>query len=162
MRKHEEAGFTLIELLIVIAIIAILVSLILVAVFAGRDKARDNSIRTSVGQIRWLAEYAYDNNAASYVRWKDDPEIQADLTTLLDEIDSKYGDTDPAQYVSKLRDTQRKDYCVSAPLVAEAGKYYCIDATGVFTTVSQECPEDPAVGPDGEGDGNPVLRCPAS
>jgi type II secretory pathway pseudopilin PulG len=49
-------GFTVIEILIIIAIIGILVSVVLVSLMSGRDKAQDNSAFTS---FKSLAAPAY-------------------------------------------------------------------------------------------------------
>jgi prepilin-type N-terminal cleavage/methylation domain-containing protein len=153
-QRKSGAGFSLIEILIVVAVLGILASLILTAVSASRIKAYNNRIRTSVGQIRWLAEEVYDTQGASYENWTHDPTIQQQLTILLDDIDKNYGDSAGAPYVTVLRESQNKEYCVSAPLRQQANAYYCIDATAVFRVTHSPCPDYPV-------DGAP-LRCPAN
>lgn len=148
-----RSGFTLIELLIVIAIIAILAALILAGVSSSRLKAHDTAIKNDVGQIRWQAEIVYDSQGASYTNWTSDPTIAEELDILKKDIDKQSGDPPGAPYLVVLRDTQENDYCISAPLRAEAGQYACIDATGTLQITNNECPDEDA-------DGDP-LRCPS-
>ena len=49
-RKH--GGFTLIELIVVMAIVALLVSIAAPRYFRSVDRARENSLRTSLGVMR--------------------------------------------------------------------------------------------------------------
>lgn len=153
MQSHKHnRGFTLIELLVVIAIIAILATLILSAIGASRNKAFDTRIRNSIGQIRWLAESVYDTQGANYTNWTQHATIQQNLTLLLEDIDKNYGDDPGVPYVAALRESQITDYCISAPLRNEPGKYYCIDNSGRFKTTTAECPDNP-------GNGAPLV-CP--
>jgi prepilin-type N-terminal cleavage/methylation domain-containing protein len=144
-------GFTLIELLIVIAVIGMLAILVLSAVNNSRLKAYDSSIRSDVTQIRWLTEIAFDDQGGTYVNWTANPNIQSQLTVALDDIDKYESDPVGPPYTTVMRDTQANEYCVSAPLRTEP-KYYCVDATAVFKTVSTPCPTDTGA----------PLRCPAS
>ncbi len=152
VKQKKISGFSVLEILVVVAIIAVLVTLVLYGVGRSKDKARDNAIRNAIRQMRWEAEIVYDTKGGSYKNWATAPEIQPQLSTLKAEIDKHYGVAN--QYV--LCDSQRKEYCASAPLKAEASKQYCIDATGTFTTVNAPCNCAPT--------GNPPqpLRCPAS
>lgn len=146
MKKGQPNGFTLIELLIVIAIIGILASLILGSIALSRNKAHDTRIRNALGQIRWLAEEAYDSQGGDYTNWTQHATIQSGLTILLEDIDLNYGNPAGAPYVTALRETQIQNYCISAPLRNEAGKYYCIDNSGIFKTTTAECPDNAAGG----------------
>ncbi len=147
MKNGRSSGFTLIELLVIIAIIGILASLILASVSISRNKAYDTRIRSSIGQIRWLAESVYDSQGANYTDWTQHATIQQQLPLLLEDIDLNYGDAPGAPYVTVLRESQIQDYCISAPLRNQAGTYYCIDNSGIFKTTTAACPNNPASGP---------------
>jgi prepilin-type N-terminal cleavage/methylation domain-containing protein len=143
-------GFTLIELLVVIAIIGILTTLVIIAVATLRRDAVNTRIQSDVRQLRVLAEAAYDSSAASYVDWSQAATVQSEVTTLLADIDDAHNSSD----VAVIRETQQKDFCVSAPLHAATGGHVCVDATGVMRTTTTPCPDEPV-------DGDP-LRCPSS
>ncbi len=145
-------GFTLIELLIVIAIIGILSIVVLSAVKQARDKARDNSIRNNIYQLRLVAEQIYISQKASFKNWTLDQEFASDITTLLVDTDHAAGDAAGAPYVTVMRDSQIGNYCVSAPLVTQPNKYYCVDHSGIFKTSDSACPNEAANGP--------ALACP--
>ena len=67
--KKNKKGFTLIELMVVIAIIAILATVVLVALQSARDAAYDAKKKSSVAQLRSLAEtwYAQDQHYGRFV-----------------------------------------------------------------------------------------------
>lgn len=62
-----KQGFTLIELLMVVAIIAIIASVILVALGDSRNKGADASIKTNLGTVRGQSELFYSNNSNSFL-----------------------------------------------------------------------------------------------
>lgn len=156
----KRTGFGLVELIIVIAIIGILVTLVITATTHSRLKGQDTAIRSSTGQLRLMAEQVYDDQGASYLNWHLNPAVQSQVAQLLADIDEKYGNPTPdvyptsypGSYETVLRATQRKNYCISAPLRSEPGSYYCVDATGVFKITSAHCTEQTLTGPP--------LRCP--
>ncbi|MEX1111877.1 MAG: prepilin-type N-terminal cleavage/methylation domain-containing protein, partial [Candidatus Andersenbacteria bacterium] len=120
-------GFTLIELLIVIAIIGILAILVLGAAGRSRQLAQDRKVQSGVGQIRWQAEIAYDNNGGSYEDWVEDKNIQDQLYILLNDINTIAGiigscgdyTSCPEEYSTVLRYSQEQEYCISAPKASE-------------------------------------------
>lgn len=148
---NESSGFTLIELLVVIAIIAILTVIVLVSVSTVRGKSLDARIKTSVSQMRWLAESVYDEQGASYLNWSQNANIQTQLIILLADIDKAHGNNAASPYDTVIRDTQAADFCISTKLQT-SNKKYCVDATGVFKSSSNsQCAVDDGVTP---------LRCP--
>lgn len=146
----KRQGFTLIELLVVIAIIGILVALVLTGVGMARSKAKDNAIRNDVRQMRIMAEEVYDASGASYLDWSSDAEIIDRLDTLHADVNKQHGS---ATNVTRICDTQTKDFCISAEFTAEPGHYFCIDATGRYLETTTPCPE---TCPDDTGS---PLRC---
>ena len=146
-------GFSLIELLIIIALFGILATIILVGVKRAQLRAHDNSIRSDVGQLRWLAEQVYDTQAASYQNWSGHSSVASQLAALTTDLEKQTLVANPEDAVTII-ESQAKEYCISAPLRSDGAKHYCIDATGVFKTVTQACqvPAQPT---------NPI-RCPAS
>lgn len=157
---YKRSGFSLIEVIIVVAIIGILTGIILVGTARSRLKGQDTAIRNDVGQLRIMAEQVYDTQGASYLNWHLHPDVQSLVGQLVGDIDEKYGNvvpdtyptSYPGSYETVLRYSQRKDYCVSAPLRSDPGKYYCIDATGVFAIADSHCSDQLLTGPP--------LRCP--
>lgn len=154
---NRQAGLTFLEILLVIAILGILVALVLAGVTSSRRKAIDNRTRSSIGQIRILAEIAFDSNGGTYENWSQESSIQNELATLLEKIDEDAGDMTGAPYVTHIRETQSQNYCVSAPLQADSGSTYCIDKTGKFQTTTSACPD---YGDDLSGEA--PLRCPGN
>lgn len=139
--SRSQQGLTFIEILLVIAILGILITLVLVTITSSRQKAVANRVRNNIGQIRILAEVAFDSNGGTYLNWAQDTSIQTELTRLLEKIDEDNGDDITAPYVTVVREAQAKDYCVSAPLGSGSSTYYCIDATGKFREVTSHCPD---------------------
>ena len=150
----SRSGFALVELLIVIAILGILITLILVVVGSSRAKARDTRIRTGISQLRTTAETIYDSQGASYLNWSQAPAYQSNLNIILNDIDTNYGDVPGVPYVTMIRDTQTKNFCISTPLASNPNLFYCVDGTGEFVEVSSHCPEAAI--------DDPPLRCPSS
>jgi len=147
MSKQATLGFTMIELLVVIAIIGILTSFLLATLSDSRDKAKDNRIRADIRQLRLLAEDSYNSQGGTYINWSQESGIVNEVAVLTDDVDDMTEVADSAV----LRESQAKDFCISAPLEAADG-HFCSDVTGAFRVSSAPCPDYPV-------DGAP-LRCP--
>lgn len=65
--KNFKKGFTLLELLVVVAIIAILVSVTLVALSDSRNKGADAAVKSNLNTIRGQSELFYSNNDNSFL-----------------------------------------------------------------------------------------------
>lgn len=135
---RSEKGFTLIELMVVVGIIIILATVVVIAVRAARDQANNARIRTSVSQIRTLAEI----QASTTGTYADVPTgAGTDGGTLVADINARHGNPTPEIVVTQGPDGN--NYCVSAPLIG--GDNYCMDATG--RTGSKECDDTTGICP---------------
>src|SRR3989344_8049235 len=66
MTKNKSRGFTIIELLVVVAIIAVLASIVLINVNAIRNKASDAKTKAQMSALRAAAATYYDSNSNNY------------------------------------------------------------------------------------------------
>lgn len=134
-RTKLQKGFTLIELLIVIAIIALLAVLIVASVRHGRTKAHDTRVINDIGQIRLLAEEAYDSAGGTYVGWTSRADA-TQLDILVDDIEKNNGLPGGAVVMC---DGQVLDYCISAPRRSDPSQHYCVDASGEWKQADAPC-----------------------
>jgi len=134
--KIIACGFTLIELLVVIAIIGILAALVFAVADSSRDKANDTRIRNDIRQIRWLAEIVYNSQNASFLEWTAHPDIQTSLNILTNDLQ----DVGLSSSDIIMRDSEVGQYCISAPLKSNPGRYYCADASAEFKLSPSPCP----------------------
>jgi prepilin-type N-terminal cleavage/methylation domain-containing protein len=65
--NKQKAGFTLIELLVVVAIVAVMASVVLVALGTTRKKGGDAGVKTNLNTVRGAGEVFYVNNLFSYL-----------------------------------------------------------------------------------------------
>ncbi len=119
----KKKGFTLIELLVVIAIIGILAAIVLVSLSGAREKANNAAIKSSMTQIRTVAESYYldDNNTYVGLNSGDVEEYESLVTGI-----TGNGGTIPA-------DGEQfgvTDYCVEADLAGTDTGSWCVDSTG--------------------------------
>lgn len=65
---RNSKGFTLIELLLVVAIIALITSIVWVSLATSRNRARDAAIKTVMSQIRNVGDLFFSNqNPNTYI-----------------------------------------------------------------------------------------------
>lgn len=132
---NRNNGFTLFELIFIIAIIAILFTIIWLSVSSYKDKAKNTRIFTALRRTKDFAEFI-KNDTKSYEMLCNSPDINIDhpgyknqLTEINNEIKNNGGE---ARCLS-----DENNYCVYSKinnLSTESDKYCCVDETGKFVT----------------------------
>jgi len=130
-------SFTLIEVLVVIAIIALLISISLIAIGHYQDKATDTAIGADLSQIRKVAamiytdENSYENICAAGTL----NDGYSDLKTIEDDV-NKFAGKDPTCY------SERNAYCVQSSLLSADEGYFCVDSTGFAGEIDKDYCKD--------------------
>ena len=141
---RERKAFTLIELLVVIAIIGILAAMILIALNAARQKAKDARVKSDIAQARLMVEKYYDDNGAKYTgltrgtvggapNCTASNSIPAGIETLISDMCKQSGSGGFAMY------SNADSYAMSAPLTT-SGSTWCLDSTGIAKLKSAQLP----------------------
>lgn len=141
-RFRDERGFTLIELLTVIAIIGILATLILVALTAARNRARDARIAANISQMASGFEVCGDQSIPNPGDYSACP-ADANIVKLAADADFQNGDNGG---VSVLGNPTR--WCASAVQRSSTARFVCRDydgdaaenATAGCNTTTLQCP----------------------
>lgn len=121
--KAFKKGFTLIELLMVVALIAILSTVVLAFLGSAREQGRDSAIQTEMkslaNQISLAATGGDFTSVFNGSAWSSpDPKVQEILTSI-----NGYSSEHTANVVSNA-------WAAQVRLVSDPSKYFCVDASG--------------------------------
>jgi len=141
-----QKGFTIIELIVVIAIIAILASIVLVNVTQYINKAKDATIKANIDAMLTNAS-AYmadvDRGDGDFMGFIALPEYSAPADAIEEangtgDITVNCDDADTA-----CDDTEATKFCISTTLATNTETVYCKDSSGAVGTavcVEGACP----------------------
>jgi prepilin-type N-terminal cleavage/methylation domain-containing protein len=151
---NKSKGFTIIELIVVIAIIAILASIVLVNVTSYINKAKDSAVRSDIASVALgmgtcFAEkgaYSIGSAESCYFATADTSYIPLTLTTDIRKQNSTT--TDPVVTV-QTGTSAGATYCAYAklPSLSTGKQYACIDSTGITVDISSVTLCTAAAGP---------------
>ena len=129
------SGFTLIELMLVIAILAILSSIVVSSTISARDKSRDARVKQTVSDAALYAgRYPLEVGDNSYTGLCDDTE----LNTLLDSAFEAARYTRDSGISDCISDANR--FIMAVPLRHQAGQVFCADYTGAKKQFTKTLP----------------------
>ncbi len=115
---NTKKGFTLIELLVVISVIGILASIVLVSLGGAQDAAKDARIKSSMSQLRVVAQLASspigDYSAAAVCS-------AVNASPAYDDI------TDMGGIISVACNSVTSSFCIGVTL--NNTEVWCVDAT---------------------------------
>lgn len=131
---NKQKGFTIIELIVVIAIIAVLASIVLVNVTQYINKSKDANIKGNLGTIQTQASAlaADANNSITAATLNANATISAAETQI-----ASYNGGTAVSIISN----GTGDWCIQSPLVTDtANSPWCVDSTGYSGKVgSSKC-----------------------
>lgn len=132
----KRKGFTLIEIMIVVAVLAILVTTVVVAQKATVTRSKNSRILSAISDVRKIAETIYMSEGTGYINLCDTPpsvRLNAryrDLDNLGQDIEENGGQV----FCHSIQNS----YCISAKLFD--GQNFCIDDESHFgSTDIQVC-----------------------
>lgn len=120
----KNLGFTLIELLVVIAIVGILSAVVLGALSSARSRGVDASIKSTMNNASAAAQVYYDihNNSS----WNTVCTANNGLNKIMTRLDQLAAPGDAV-----CNGTGQSGWVISTPLKENAGKFWCVDYTGI-------------------------------
>jgi prepilin-type N-terminal cleavage/methylation domain-containing protein len=124
---NKQKGFTIIELIVVIAIIAVLASIVLVNVTQYLNKGKDAAIQGNMAGIMTNASVYFDTNG-NYTALCADATVAAAITSAKTAYGSSAGDT------ADCNGAAAAWAACSQLKVSDA--YFCVDSTGAKKTIA--------------------------
>lgn len=126
---QRQKGFTIIELIVVIAIIAVLASIVMVNVTSYINKGKDASIQGNLASIMTNAATAIDGGTAM-----DAICDNTTITAALAAADAAYDGNSTAGQVTDCNDSTTAWAACGQLKVTDA--YFCVDSTGTKKSVA--------------------------
>jgi len=133
---QKQKGFTIIELIVVIAIIAVLASIVMVNVTGYIDKAKDAAIKSDLaniatGMAACYAQYGSYSNGASTPIY-----CQNNTTYVPSTLSADITDRGGTLIVTASPTTA---YAACSKLASDSTTYVCVDSTGITKEGTTEC-----------------------
>ena len=133
---NKKKAFTLIELMIVVAIIGILASIIVLNTWGAQDKAKDASIKSQMHQVENAAELMHVSNGDSYEGVCDPSDNTLSNTGELGLLEKSIMKNNGNLPVLCFESGNNKDFAAASPLVADKGKYWCLESAGATVEIN--------------------------
>ena len=137
----NQRGFTLIELLVVIAIIGILSAVVLASLNTARSKGNDAAIQSDLSTIRTQSEIYFDGPGGN--AYGTNTVLESSCATA----DNMFNDSNINRAAAAANSIDSNnvtcnvsaggtEYAVSAQLVTDTTKYWCVDSSSIGTTTT--------------------------
>jgi len=137
MKKfNKKSGFTIIELIVVIAIIAVLASIVLVNVTQYIAKGKNAAIKGNMATLLTNGADYYDSNNSTYIGFDTD-----DNTGCNSAVETAIANA--AGELTCVVNADGDAFCACSKLNTasdvEAGSTFCVDSTGKKIQTTVEC-----------------------
>jgi len=133
---NKQKGFTIIELIVVIAIIAVLASIVLVNVTQYINKGKDSAIKGNLATLSTNAAVYYDDTAKGN---GDYTGFTADTATGCASPIATAITTAGGTLVCAETTTTGAAWCGCSQEKVDTAKYYCVDSTGTKIENTTAC-----------------------
>jgi prepilin-type N-terminal cleavage/methylation domain-containing protein len=134
----KKSGFTLVELLIVIAILALLTTIVVAGTVNSRSKAKDAAIKATLGSLRSGGELWNDNNG-TYAGFCADNDCNcASCSQDWRNVCSALKVQNSGKAVNCNFSASNAGWCASSQFIGSSN-YYCVDSTNKAQTQAAAC-----------------------